>query len=99
MYIKELYFNILTYLVTSSAHRFDKLSFKESPGYILNLHTIETLAVVNKIQCVRACKRTTNCASINYKENENVIKCELNSESTMETDNLIEDPNGAFLSK
>ena len=81
------------------AYGFDKVSFVELPGIRLSANIIETVNVTNKIRCVRACKTNPRCTSVNFKTIGKGIECELNSESTNRTVDLIEDERSTFACK
>ena len=77
-------------------HSCTKVSFKELHGHKLISTNLETYVVANKILCVRACTKHPMCASVNYKELNDALECELNSEATGMRDRLIEDTGSTF---
>ena len=87
MFKKVLAFSLMCLVVNS----FDKVTFTELPGHRLTSVSLTRLSTANKIQCVRACKRSPMCTSVNFGKIRNTNNCELVSESTSNTVNVLED--------
>ena len=99
MHAQGLPITIFIISISDLAYGFDKVSFVELSGKRLSSNIIETLIVTNKIRCVRACKTNSRCKFVNFKAAGNGIECELNSESTNRTVELVEDDRSTFVCK
>ena len=75
---KLIAFGVLVKLMCSLAYAFDKITFTHIPGHRTTSEAMDTLFVSNRIQCVRACKRSPMCTSANFLNDENTYECELN---------------------
>ena len=99
MCVKVLAFGVLIKLLCILANGFDKVKFTNKPGYRMTSAVLNTLIVSNKIQCVRACKSSPMCTSVNFLVFGNTNECELNVESNSSIENVIEDDGSELLCK
>ncbi|XP_077984091.1 uncharacterized protein LOC144438793 [Glandiceps talaboti] len=74
-------FNITTNALEISGSKYIVRVYRKTAGKYLSGHKIETVQVTSLLHCVNMCTATTNCQSINYKDDSAAYKdCDLNEE-------------------